>query len=763
MLKKFTPRVLCGAFLMAVAFSATARIVSTPVEAFVHREKQQRDFRPVPGFWGYDHEAPTDLASEYVSDAVFLTLDQQQLRTFMSEAYPAVSFRVQMADRVVDIDLVRYENYAADFRVEAVSGTTARPYDYKPGLHYRGVVAGSEGSIAAFSFFDEGVYGIFSMPGDGGNYVLAPNNLLPEAERTGRYLVYNDAGLVDKNPPLCSTDNLPPVESPLTAGKTSRSTYNTCKDLEVYYQADYRTYQRYNNDINQVVDYITYMHNVVATLYANEQIYASIKIIRVNDANDPYWGLPSNSSIAFLNKFGDITRNELYGADIGVLLSTKGGTMGGVAWLDGLCLSYNYQSGPNAGHVGPYAFCNITGSTQNPFPTYSWDASMVTHEIGHLIGSPHTHSCSWPGGPIDGCNPADGNCQNNLYPSFPPGGGTIMSYCHNGGTVSFTKGFGPLPGNLVRNNMRNGKSCVSEYLVNTPLMASATTLTANRECTDASGLTYYYNDNNTADKSDDRLVLKIRKHGNNIGSMELQAFTVSTTTAGGFGSGSGIKFTLPAGTPHHREQAFAAQRYFQVRTVQPSGQAVMEVILPFGEPDKEDLMGSLREDRRSDLSQVTIYTQNNVLLDPNPEGGLTGVSASDLQVYQYADAASLTDWSVSSADSVYFAHLHATGFTGGAMYVNTPFAASVAAGDLQQAVRIYPNPARDQWHIVLPQDQTEETMTFTLHAADGRIMSRQSLKAGVVNRISAEALPAGIYFFRISGGSEVYNGTLERL
>ncbi len=749
---------------MAVVISATARtVVFTPVEAFIDREKQQRDFYPVTGFWVSDREVPADLASEYVSGAVFLKLDPEQLRVFMNEAHAAVTFRVQMADGPFDIDLVRYENFSADFRVEAVSGTAVRTYDYKPGLHYRGVVAGREGSIAAFSFFDEGVYGIFSIPGDVGNYVLAPNNLLPQAEGKSRYMVYNDAELVNKNPPSCGTDRLPSVlEPPLTAGGTSRSVYNTCKDLEVYYQADYRTYQSYNNNINQVVDYITYAHNVVATLYANEEIYASIKIIRVNEANDPYWGLPSNSSFAFLNQFGDITRNNLYGADVGVLLSTKGGSMGGVAWLNGLCLPYTFQSGNNA-HAGAYAFCNITRSTQNPFPAYSWDVNMITHEIGHLIGSPHTHSCSWPGGPIDGCMPADdGNCQNSLYPSFPIGGGTIMSYCHNGGSVSFTKGFGPLPGNLIRNNMRNGKSCVSEYLVNTPVVDPSTTLVANRECTDAGGVTYYYNDNNTADKTDDRIVLKIRKNGNNIGSMKSQLFAVSTTTTSGLGSGSGLQLVLPAGTPHAREQAFAARRYFTLRPVQ-SAQSSMEIMLPFTTQDTADLLASLREDRASDLSQISLYTISNATLDPNPENGLQGISSSDLHVYNYDAAPSPSAWSVSTTDSVFFAHLHATRFTGGAMYVNTPFATSVATNDLQQAVQIYPNPARDQWHIILPSGQTEETMTFTLHAADGRVIDRKNLNPEVVNRVSTKTLAPGIYFFRISGGSQVYNGTLERI
>ncbi len=764
MLKKFTLHLFSGVLCMAAVFSATARtVVYTSLEAFIDREKQQRDFHPVNGFWNDDRDFPAERASEHVSEAVFLALDPAQLRTFMDEKYAAVTFRVQMADGAFhDIDLVRYENFSGDFKVEAVAGDKVRTYSYTPGLHYRGVIAGMSGSVAAFSFFNEGVYGVFSLPGgNGGNYVLAPNSLLPETERNGRYMVYNDANLVNKTPGLCGTDQLPSVKDMgLTAGKTNRSVYNTCKDLEVYYQADFRTYQSFSNNVSQVADYITYVHNVVATLYANEEIYVSIKIIRVNEASDEYWSLPANSSFGFLNKFGDLTRNNLYGADVGVLLSTKGGSMGGVAWLNALCLPYTFYPN-NGGHAGPYAFCNITRSTQDVFPTYSWDASMITHEIGHLIGSPHTHSCTWPGGPIDGCMPPDdGNC-SGPYPSRPAGGGTIMSYCHiGGGTVSFTKGFGPLPGNLIRNNMRNGKSCVGEYVVNTPVTTPSTTLVANRECTDASGITYYYSDNNTADKSDDRLVMKIRKNGNNIGSLKTQLFTVSTTTTGGLGSGAGLQLALPVGTPQKREQAFAARRYFTIRPTQ-TGQSLMEFILPFTAQDSIDLSGSTIE-TPFDWSQINLYMMNDITQSPNPENGLSGVASSDLEVYSYGNAPSSSTWSISATGDTFFAHIHANGFTGGALYVNTPFPTSVAASDLQEAVKIYPNPARDQWHIILPNGLAEETAAFTLYGTDGRIAGRQALQSGVVNRVSAGGLAPGIYFFRITGGKQVYNGTLEK-
>lgn len=88
----------------------------------------------------------------------------------------------------------------------------------------------------------------------------------------------------------------------------------------------------------------------------------------------------------------------------------------------------------------------------------------MTHEMGHNIGSPHTHNCVW--GPnkntsIDNCTIPDDGTSCTQGPR-PTNGGTIMSYCHlvNGVGINFTKGFGPEPGQLMRDAITS-KSCLS--------------------------------------------------------------------------------------------------------------------------------------------------------------------------------------------------------------------------------------------------------------------------------------------------------------
>lgn len=99
--------------------------------------------------------------------------------------------------------------------------------------------------------------------------------------------------------------------------------------------------------------------------------------------------------------------------DVGIL-NTFGGS-GGVAAVDQLGGTY------------PYGVVSVRDFNMPDAPLYSQNANFNAHEVGHVVGTNHTHDCVWNnnGTAID-------NCVNN--PGCPVGPtttwGTIMSYCH---------------------------------------------------------------------------------------------------------------------------------------------------------------------------------------------------------------------------------------------------------------------------------------------------------------------------------------------
>jgi len=73
-----------------------------------------------------------------------------------------------------------------------------------------------------------------------------------------------------------------------------------------------------------------------------------------------------------------------------------------------------------------YAFgvSQVFGHFDLSDPTQIWDVLVVTHEIGHNLGTPHTH-CYSP--PVDECYDQEANCYAGPVVCSR---GTIMSYCH---------------------------------------------------------------------------------------------------------------------------------------------------------------------------------------------------------------------------------------------------------------------------------------------------------------------------------------------
>lgn len=664
----------CVTFLLSPA-PAAAQDTNTPMDAFIARQQQQHSFRPVNDLWTEDMQVNTTTADPYVSKAQFLQLNQARLGRFMTDKNKGIRLVLPDGDgQEIEIDLARFDILAQGFNVEEVANGVATNIAYTPGLYYRGVVRDIPGSLAAFSFFNNEVYGVFSIPGKG-NFSIVPNTLV-EGGTSRHYLLYNDNDLkIRPEAKPCRSDDLD-VHKLMGDGNTaSRFAYNNCKDVEIFLKADYATYLSRSSSTVNVTNYLTSIFNVLCVIYRNEGIYTSIKTVSVNTTTDDYQSLAQDSEV-FLNKFGQLTQNSMGGADMAHLVSTRyGGSMGGVAWLDVLCDSYTYYA-PLDYHIGPYAFSNIyANETAGTFPTYTWNVECMTHEMGHNLGSSHTHNCTaWTGGPIDGCAPtynpgyAEGSCATGPIPSSAVKG-TIMSYCHllSGVGISFTNGFGTQPGNLIRTKV-GSSTCATNYIPDTVLSVTNTTLNATRECTDATGLTFYWNDNDNSDESDNRVVLKLKKGTNNIGSLDDPGFAVSTATLAGYGSNTGTAVTFPAGTANVGSPNAAMNRYWNVTPVtQPA--TPVEVQFPFSQQDISDVAGSIPS--VTGLSELRFYKMATGV-NPNPAAGFAGATSVNTTVYTYSSTvAGANTWTPAISGNTRFARFLVSSFSGGGGFGTT--------------------------------------------------------------------------------------------
>ncbi len=374
--------------------------------------------------------------TQVVSDATYLQMQPEQTLRMFREHPGALTLSIPVnGAQPLTMELVQQSPLANDFFV-STSGSDNKPVAYTPGVYYRGVIKGMPGSTVALSVFENEIIGVAATP-DKGNLVLG--KLQTESNETG-YILYSDKDLHAPLPAVCgATEPLGYTEKIREYAQTAaKPTADKC--VRVYLECDYALNQN-KGGVAGATNFITAVFNNLATLYANEQITTVISQVFVWTSQDSY---PTTNSNSALNSFK--TTRPTFNGDIAHLAALGGANIGGVAWVDVLCNS-TYR----------YAYSNIY-SSYSTVPTYSWSVYVMTHEMGHNLGSPHTQSCSWVGGALDNCYTTEGGCAAGPAPT---NGGTIMSYCHlTSYGINFNNGFGTQPGNLIRSRV-SAASCLT--------------------------------------------------------------------------------------------------------------------------------------------------------------------------------------------------------------------------------------------------------------------------------------------------------------
>lgn len=219
--------------------------------------------------------------------------------------------------------------------------------------------------------------------------------------------------------------------------------------VTVFLELDHNMYTKKGSDIANAESWALTIMAQVAILFIEHNVPINVSGIQVWDTPDPYVSATNTSTALSLFR-NAVKDNPNFNGRLAHLLSGRS-LGGGIAYLNSLCSTSTNVA----------VSANLTGA-ETEYPIYSWNVMVVTHELGHNLGSPHTHSCSWNGNntAIDGCGNIQGSCPD---PGNPPNsvGGTIMSYCHlTSSGINFKNGFGPQPGALIEERYVNA-SCVT--------------------------------------------------------------------------------------------------------------------------------------------------------------------------------------------------------------------------------------------------------------------------------------------------------------
>lgn len=364
------------------------------------------------------------------------------------------------ATHSVIAELQQNRLYNQNLRIRTQSGNKVTLPKF---VAYYGKILGKEKSYISIIFFPDRISCVISDVL--GNLTIGKINEFNSPSEL--YVSYRSSDLNVLNPFKCQISNDSLKAHNKFYDKKDDVQFQTgtgeCKVLAIYFELTREIcVDFFNGNTQQTLEYLFTLFNGVSALYRNESILMEISEIYLWDTgNDPY----SNTNIEDgLDEFED-NRFDFYG-NLAHLLTTHftGSGMGGIAessathCFNDLCDGWFAYSD---------VFLAFTGWHSN-LPLYAWDINVVAHEMGHNLGSRHTHSCFWSGGAIDGCYDSETayvcpftwiSCNDGPMPGSE--GGTIMSYCHNQSCgINFANGFGPQPGDAIRQFIEDDQQCL---------------------------------------------------------------------------------------------------------------------------------------------------------------------------------------------------------------------------------------------------------------------------------------------------------------
>ena len=385
-----------------------------------------------------------------------LTLDATALADLRSQTTAVVPGFPLGQDATVDLALQRFEPFAPSARVEVVEDGGVRAVTLPDQVYFAGTVSGDPQSRVLLMAARDSVHG----------FVVARGTVYPFGpDGTGRHRSY---ALRDVDPAaypgpgdFCANDlHRATVDSPLVSPRARaeaglvphefvRAASTTLLEAEVAVETDYELRANFTTD-QQALDYLA------SLLAAANTIYERDVLVRLRFSYIRLWATPADpwsasTTSGQLDEVRNYWRNAANNMnaiagphDIVHFISGKA-VQGGIAYVAAVC-------DPDFA----FGVSQVFGSFDLSNPQQIWDVVVVTHEIGHNLGTQHTH-CYSP--PLDRCYNQEAGCYNGPVVASR---GTIMSYCHllPGGLSNIDLVFGPEVSAVIRGTVETA-SCMT--------------------------------------------------------------------------------------------------------------------------------------------------------------------------------------------------------------------------------------------------------------------------------------------------------------
>ncbi|HIN41233.1 MAG TPA: hypothetical protein EYM86_02120 [Flavobacteriales bacterium] len=328
----------------------------------------------------------------------------------------------------IAIELEQFEAFPATVTVGIHTDKGYEEMDYVPRIKTYRVIGGT----GTFVFMVDHVMGTFQW--EGAQLEVKPfrDVAVNSGNETRTHILFDVNNTEETRPFECDVDEsfTGDGHEPRKLEASQQKSMAGC--VEVAVDIDSYTYSTFGS-VSSATDWALALMTGVSQIYTQELgtlVFLQTTYVHIWQTADPMSNFTNQASEMLATfrstwqtdpSLSGIQRDETH------LLTKRSNTgTGGIAYLDVVCSSWAY---------GFSAY--LSGTTNYNISSYSWNLNVVSHELGHNLGSSHTHWCGWPGGPIDNCGDLEGSCSG--YTNNPQGQvGTIMSYCHaiSGGSVN---------------------------------------------------------------------------------------------------------------------------------------------------------------------------------------------------------------------------------------------------------------------------------------------------------------------------------------